>query len=88
MNCEFCERQKELTAHHLIPRSMHGRDWFRNRYSKEDMHKRTVMLCHDCHVAVHRFFDEKTLGKKYNTKELLLKEQKVVDFIRWARKQK
>jgi len=88
MSCEFCGREKELTAHHLIPKSMHGRDWFRNRFSKQEMQTRIVMLCKDCHHAVHRFFVEKELGKMYNTKEALLNEKKVIDFIKWAKKQK
>ena len=52
------------------------------------MQTRIVMLCKDCHHAVHRFFVEKELGKMYNTKEALLNEKKVIDFIKWAKKQK
>jgi len=88
MNCEFCERNQPLTEHHLIPRSVHSKSWFKNRYAKKDMKGRKIMLCQLCHSAIHDFWSEVELGKNYNTKELLIAQQAVKNFIVWARKQK
>ena len=44
-------------------------------------------LCVLCHKAVHKFYDEKTLGKHYNTLELLLESEKIQNHIKWAKKQ-
>jgi hypothetical protein len=58
------------------------------RYSKKEMKSRTIEICTDCHRAIHDFFDEKTLAKEYNTKELLLANQAIINFIAWAKRQK
>jgi len=83
MRCEFCLRDKPLTEHHLIPRSLHSTKWFEKNFSKQEMRQRTVMLCVECHRAVHDFEDEKTLGRLFNTKETLMAHPKVANFIKW-----
>lgn len=88
MSCEFCNRDKPLTEHHLICKSQWSKKSIQRRFSKKEMHNRKVNLCRDCHDAVHQFFDEKTLAKEYNTKEMLLANQAVKNFIEWAKKQK
>lgn len=47
-----------------------------------------IDVCRLCHNAIHDFFDEKTLGKEYNTLEKLISHPKVQDFIVFAKKQK
>lgn len=86
-NCELCEREKELTFHHLIPQINHSKNAFKRLFTKEEMKTRGIDLCRECHSAIHRFIDNKTLGLKYNTKELLLQHEEVFKFVEWVKKQ-
>ncbi len=79
--------RRGLTAHHLIPRTCHSNKWFKKNFTREQM-QQTVGLCRDCHNAVHRFESEKSLGRYYNTVELLLAHPQISAFVEWARKQK
>jgi len=36
-NCEFCKREKELTFHHYIPRTLHTNKYFKKMFEKEYM---------------------------------------------------
>lgn len=84
--CELCEREKECTEHHLIPRTLHSNKWFEKNFSKEEMRTRKINLCKDCHRAVHDFINEKTLGKEFNTKELLLSHPRIEKHVEWISK--
>lgn len=42
-----------------------------------------IVLCRDCHDAIHQFISEKALGKEYNTKEKLMEHEKVAGFVKW-----
>ena len=86
MNCELCGREKETTSHHLIPRTLHSNKWFEKNFTKEEMHNRRLELCLDCHKNIHKFIEEKKMGKEYNTKEKLLAHEKVAKFIQWISK--
>lgn len=86
--CVFCKRDKELTFHHYIPKTLHRNKLFRKIYKREYMQTHGVDLCDDCHRAIHTFFTEKELGKTYNTKEKLFATEKVKNFIVWIKKQK
>jgi len=88
--CELCRRllKGRGSRHHLIPRACHRRNWFRKRYSREQM-QTTVDLCSDCHSAVHDLIpDERELGRSYFTVELLTAHPAVAKFLTWVRKQK
>lgn len=52
------------------------------------MNEHGIDLCDDCHSAIHKFFTEKELGKLYNDKNKLLSQEKVINFIRWIKRQK
>ncbi|WP_245574480.1 hypothetical protein [Hugenholtzia roseola] len=87
--CQLCEREgKKLTFHHLIPRKMHKKKQFLKLFSKKEMQSHGLMLCRLCHNTLHDFFDEKTLGLHYHTKELLLAEAKIQNYLEWAKKQR
>lgn len=86
--CVFCEREKELTFHHYIPRTVHSNKWFKKNFSMEYMKSHGVMLCKDCHKAIHTFFTEKELGRYYNTKQKLFATNKVKKFLKWVKKQR
>ena len=87
-NCGFCNREKELTFHHYIPRTVHSNKYFKKMFDKEYMKTHGVDLCDDCHKMVHTFFLEKELGKFYNNKKILLSHPKVKKFLKWVKKQK
>ncbi len=84
--CELCERERNLSFHHLIPKTLHNNKWFLKNFKKCDMRTNGLMLCKDCHSNIHRFIDEKELGKYYNTKELLLSNELINNFVEWIKK--
>lgn len=86
-NCGFCGRLKELTFHHYIPRTLHTNKLFRKLYDIDYMKSHGIDLCEDCHSAIHDFFTEKDLGKNYNSREKLLSNEKVRNFLKWVKKQ-
>ena len=77
-----------LDSHHLIPVSCSKSKWFKKNFSKAQMKNNKILLCRDCHDAIHKFIDEKTLGKTYNTKEMLLSHEKVFGFVKWIANKK
>lgn len=83
MKCELCNRDKPLTSHHLIPRCLHSRKRFITLFGKKEMRSRQIELCTDCHSNIHAFHNEKELGLNFNTKELLLADEKVFKFVKW-----
>ena len=89
MGCELCGREKPLTDHHLIPRAVHTKKRFIRRFGKEEMKNRKLKCCKECHDGIHDLVpDEKQLADKFNTKELLLEDERLAKHIEWVRKQK
>lgn len=89
MICALCGREVDLTTfHHLIPCTLHTKKWWQDRYTWEELKTLGLDLCVLCHHAVHDFYDEKTLGKEYYTRELLLTSDLIQKHIKWAHKQK
>ena len=85
----MCGRDKPLTKHHLIPRAVHTKKRFINRFGKEEMHKRGIMVCKKCHKGIHDMIpDEKELADKFNTKELLMADERIRKHVDWVKKQK
>lgn len=87
-HCELCERKKPLTFHHLIPRRNHKNKWFRKRFDRLEMAHRGLWLCSMCHRKIHQTFDEKTLGKHFNTREAILSEPEMRTFLEWVKGQR
>jgi len=85
--CELCERERRLTFHHLIPVTLHTNRWFKRNFSRDEMH-RGVMLCRDCHDAVHRFIPHKELGRDFNTLDKLRAHPDVGRFVAWISRQR
>ena len=89
--CELCERVMPITRHHLIPKSEVA--YFQKRppagftESGRTFHE-TAGLCRQCHSFIHQFADERTLGERYNTVELLLEEESIRKFAQFQNKQK
>ena len=84
--CQLCKRERALTTHHLICKSMWSKSYFKKRYSNKEMKSKTIEICRDCHDAIHDFMTEKELAQNYNTLEKLLTHEKVVGFINWVSK--
>jgi hypothetical protein len=87
--CELCGRRKKLTTHHLVPRRVHTKKRYLNRFGKQEMRERSLMICRDCHAGIHDLIpDEKDLADRYHTKELLLANEAIRKHVAWVRKQK
>jgi len=86
--CEMCLRgEVALTFHHLIPRTLHSRKWFKKNFDIKTL-ENGINICTDCHRAIHNFINEKELGKTYNTLQALLTHSQIPKFISWVKKQK
>lgn len=49
---------------------------------------RTCAICRPCHSAIHKVHDNIGLALNYNTIELLLADEKISKFCKWASKQR
>jgi len=76
-----------LTFHHLIPKKMHRRAWFKRHYSREQLNE-GIMVCRLCHRGIHKRYDEMTLGKRFNTLATLLDDPSLVQHFSWVSKQR
>src|SRR5258706_7149084 len=87
--CELCDRRKKLTKHHLVPKAVHTKKRYVNRFGKKEMRQRGLMICKECHAGIHDLIpNEKELADNYHTKELLLANEAVRKHIAWVKKQK
>ena len=84
--CALCERTTALTFHHLVPRMLRRRAWFRQNVPPERW-QAGIDVCHPCHKAIHRFIDEKELGRTYNTLERLRDHPDLRAFVAWVQTQ-
>tara|TARA_B100000745_G_scaffold126101_1_gene82177 strand:+ start:458 stop:742 length:285 start_codon:yes stop_codon:yes gene_type:complete len=83
--CEFCGAKTPLTFHHLIPKACHSNKWFKKHFDKEALHH-GITLCRPCHNKVHSLFDEKRLGREFNSKDKLLAVESLQRFLSWRKK--
>lgn len=85
MKCELCERDNDLTFHHLIPVTLHKNKWFKKNFTREQMREGINICKDDCHKQIHKLISEKDMGKYYNTKEKLLNHLQVKKYIKWIK---
>lgn len=85
--CALCGAKRPLTFHHLIPRKLHRRDYFRKNFSRREL-AAGVDICRLCHDALHDRYDEMTLGRKLNSLEALRSDDALRDHFAWAARQK
>ena len=85
--CLLCRRKVNLTFHHLIPKKMHRRRYFRKTYSREQL-AAGIYLCRLCHTGVHELFDEMTLAKQLNTPALLQSNDLIAKHCQWVSRQR
>ena len=86
-HCELCGRRCLLTFHHLIPRKMRRRPFFKKSFDKARLES-GAFLCRLCHQGLHRLHDEMTLGRELNTLARLRADPAVARHIAWVRRQK
>ena len=75
--CHICGRElgsKNISKHHLIPKSKGGRDG------------ETIMIHNICHQKIHSVFTEKELAENYNTVEKLRASEEISKFVKWVLK--
>jgi hypothetical protein len=85
MLCELCQSDEAYNFHHFIPRTLHSNKWFKSRYSRQAM-QQGMQLCKMCHKALHNLVPkEKNLGRLYNTKEKLLANPLVANYVKWKK---
>lgn len=82
----LCERQLELTFHHLIPRSLHKKNRIKKRFSKQQRQE-GIWVCRSCHDAIHCFISNKALATEYNSLEALKTNERIAKHCAWAKKQ-
>jgi hypothetical protein len=83
--CDLCGRQRSLTFHHLIPRTVHTNRWFKKRFTRDQMNS-GIMICRACHRYLHEHFDHKELARDLNTLDALRANPKISAYLAWARK--
>ncbi len=86
-DCALCRRSTRLTFHHLIPRKVHRRSFFRRKYSRDELQS-GVDLCRLCHRGLHTLYDEMELAKRLSTLAALQQDPAVQKHVTWVRKQK
>lgn len=86
--CELCTSSEDvLDFHHLIPRTLHGKKHYRNKYSKIFMSTHGIWICkEECHPQIHEFITEKEMGSTYNTLEKLKGNPEVKKYVEWRSK--
>ncbi|MFK8104578.1 MAG: HNH endonuclease [Saprospiraceae bacterium] len=75
--CVICERalgDKNISKHHLIPKSKGG--------SKFE----TILIHNICHQKIHSIFSEKELKDTYHTVEALKQTEEIQKFVQWVAK--
>ncbi len=80
--CLICEREVRLTRHHVFPRETH-KNLIKKGYDSSQLNT-TIPICRMCHNSVHRFFTNSELSESFYTVELLLSDDRMVKYAKWA----
>lgn len=73
--CQICERElgsKNISKHHLIPKSRGGKN------------TKTILIHNICHQKIHSVFTEKELMKEFNTVEKIKRSEEIKKFVKWV----
>ena len=77
-SCLICardlERAKNVSKHHLIPKSKGGRN------------TATILIHNICHQKIHSVFTEKELRDEYHIVEKIIAHEEMTKFIKWVAK--
>jgi len=76
-----------LTFHHLIPKKLHRRAFFRKNFDKDELNQ-GVNICRACHDGIHDLYDEMQLAKQFPTLPALLADEALQKHFAWVAKKK
>ncbi|MEM7359873.1 MAG: hypothetical protein AAF431_12305 [Pseudomonadota bacterium] len=85
--CPLCQRQTHLSFHHFIPRKVHRRAHFKKHFSKDEL-QQGAHLCRQCHSGIHKFYDEMTLAKRFNSLALIKADPALANHFAWVARQR
>ena len=85
--CCLCKRETDLTFHHLIPRKVHRRAYFKKHFTKQELNV-GIDVCRQCHRVIHKSFSEMELAKSFNSMDKLITEPLLANQFEWLSKQK
>ena len=85
--CPLCSREVPLTFHHLIPRKLHRRGYFRKNYTRDELN-RGVHVCRLCHDGIHDRYDEMELARTFTSLQSLLDDESLRRHFEWVARQK
>lgn len=83
----MCGRESSLTFHHLIPKKLHRRKFYRKNYTKAELNQ-GIDICRLCHNGIHDLYDEMTLAKRFASLELLQSDEALAKHFEWVAKQR
>ncbi|MFT7286772.1 MAG: hypothetical protein ACI87W_000881 [Halieaceae bacterium] len=86
-SCATCGRAVPLGFHHLIPRKLHRRNYFRKHFDREVLN-RGIRICRECHNGIHRRYDEMILGKEFASLQALLADEALLRHFAWVARQR
>ena len=85
--CCLCNRITDLTFHHLIPRKVHRRAYFKKNFTKDELNV-GIDVCRQCHRVIHKSYSEMVLAKNLNSLESIRQEPLLAKQFEWLSKQK
>lgn len=85
--CPLCLREVDLTFHHLIPKKMHRRTFFKKNYDKQAL-AQGIDICRKCHTGIHKTYDEMQLAKHFCDLTSLQNDAKLAAHFAWVSKQR
>lgn len=85
--CPLCHRVTDLTFHHLIPKKVHKRNYFKKHFDKQTL-AFGIDICRTCHTGIHKIYDEITLAKHYNSLQKIKQDDKLNTHFLWVAKQR
>jgi hypothetical protein len=85
--CCLCQRQVPLTFHHLIPKKVHRRTYFKKHFTQKILAK-GILVCRKCHKGIHGLHDEMTLARIFNSLEKLRNDPDLLRHVEWVARQK
>ena len=53
------------------------------RYAKSERITATLWVCRPCHNQIHKLFSEKELALTYNSRDALLADSRLRQFVDW-----
>lgn len=85
--CPLCSREVDLTFHHLIPKKMLRRTYFKKHFIKKELAV-GIDICRPCHSGLHKHYTEMQLAKSFFNLERIKADQQLQTHFLWVSKQK